>query len=106
MVYVNDEWDEDAMRRELAETIQRHEALARAGKLQVMEITGDLIAREYGTRLGAIIRDRGLTQEALAEQIGVTCSEVSTALGQPDESKLDTLRRIADALGIGVSKTA
>jgi len=99
---VSENLDDEQLKRELAETIERHEALARAGKLDTFEITGDLIARELAPRLRAILRERGMTQKALAEKLGVSPARISAVLKKPNKMKLDTLRRIADALGVGV----
>jgi DNA-binding Xre family transcriptional regulator len=94
--------EDEEFQRELAATIERHEALAKAGELETLEITGDVVAQEYATRLRAIIRARGMTQKALAEKLGVSPARISAVLKKPNKMKLDTLRRIADALGIGV----
>jgi len=100
--YVNDEWDEEEILQEFQENVQRNEALAKAGKLKSIRVTDDMVARELAPRLRAIIRARGLTQKALAEKLGVSPARISAVLKRPNKMKLDTLRRIADALGIGV----
>jgi len=98
----SDDAEDEEFQRELAATIEQHEALAKAGKLETLEITGDVVAQEYASRLKAIIRERGMTQKALAEKVGVSPARISAVLKKPNKMKLDTLRRIADALGVGV----
>jgi transcriptional regulator with XRE-family HTH domain len=53
-----------------------------------------------GERIRLLRRHRGLTQEALAERIGVTSESVSNIERAVHPPSLETLERILNALGI------
>ena len=101
----SDDWtyveeDDEALARELAQAIKENDALAKAGKLDTFEVTDESASKAIADRLRWIIRDRGLTQKALAKRVGVTPARISQVLRNPDRSKVDTLRKIAQALDI------
>lgn len=96
----SDEEDDEALARELARTIKENDALAKAGKLEMFEVTEESASKEIAARLRWIIRDRGLTQKELAKRVGVTPGRISHVLRNPDGSKVGTLRKIAQALDI------
>jgi len=103
----SDDWsyveeDDEALARELAQTIKENDALARAGKLEAVEVTDKSASKAIADRLRWIIKDRGLTQRELAKRVGVTPARISHVLRNPDRSKVDTLRRIAQALDINL----
>ncbi len=89
-----------ALRERLDTIIDADEAAAEAGTLEMMEFTADSPAQAAAKRLRRVLSDRGLTQKELAKVLGVTPAVVSRVLKNPDRSKVATLRRIADALGI------
>lgn len=56
--------------------------------------------REVGDRIRAIRTDRGLTQEKLGERCGMDRIAMNRIEGGHQSARLDTLIRIADALGV------
>ena len=100
-----DDWayaeeDHEALARELAQAIKENDALAKAGKLETLQVTEESTSKEIAARLRWIIRNRGLTQKELAKRVGVTPARISHVLKNPDRSKVATLRNIAQALDI------
>lgn len=60
----------------------------------------DLIAMSFATRLATLRKQRGLTQPALAEQIGVHVSQLRRYEAGTSQPTLDVLRKMALALNI------
>lgn len=85
---------------ELARIIERNDALEKKGKLKCFEINEDTASEALAVRLRRIIKHRGLTQKELAARIGISPVMISRVLKDPDRSKVDTLRKIAQALDI------
>ena len=54
-------------------------------------------------RIKAIRHERRLNQRGLAETIGVTQQSYSQVENKPENSKLSTLMKVADALGVKLS---
>jgi ribosome-binding protein aMBF1 (putative translation factor) len=90
--------DEAALARDLAQAITAHPA--KAGRSRWLEMTDETASKAIAERLRAIMKDRGVTQKALAAKLNVTPARVSHMLKRPAKAKFDTLRRIADALGV------
>lgn len=55
-------------------------------------------------RLKEVLKERGMTQRDLADRMGVTEAFVSKIVSGRSASTLDTLQRIADALGVDVAE--
>jgi len=89
-----------SLRRRFEEQVAADEAAAAAGTLEMMEFTADSPAEAAGKRLRRILKEKGISQKRLAEMLGVTPAVVSRVLKEPDRSKVATLRRIADAIGV------
>ncbi len=57
----------------------------------------------FSERLGALRRQRGLTQAELAARLGISKSAVSMYERGNREPELDLLEKMADLFGVGVS---
>jgi DNA-binding XRE family transcriptional regulator len=64
--------------------------------------SGEAALRLAGNRIATARRKAKLTQKQLAEQIGVTQSEISRIENNPENSTIRTLKRIAKALKVDV----
>lgn len=56
------------------------------------------------TRIKELCREKGMTISAIAEQIGTTQTSLSRALGDNGNPTLETLEKIATALGVNISE--
>ena len=56
------------------------------------------IERQAGNRLQLLLKQKGMTQAALARKLGVSPAVVNRVLKRPDRSMVATLRKIAAAL--------
>jgi transcriptional regulator with XRE-family HTH domain len=59
---------------------------------------------QFGKKLRKIRRDRDMTQEQLAEAIGVTLDFISRMERGQDAASFETLEKLAKALGVPVSE--
>jgi transcriptional regulator with XRE-family HTH domain len=59
-----------------------------------------LFAMEFPERLAALRKERGLTQQALADQVGLAVLQVRRYEGGTSQPTLDVIRRLAIALGV------
>ena len=50
-------------------------------------------------RLKWLLKKRELTQTELAKQLGLSQSAISRVMKKPGTARLDTVRKVADALG-------
>jgi len=91
---------DDLLAAELMQAVEKNDAQEKAGNLVTYEVTEETASKAIAARLRYIIRERGYTQKKLAEKIGVTPARISHFLKNPNRSKVDTLRKIADALDI------
>lgn len=66
-------------------------------------VTTDTLAELFASRLKQAIAQSPMTQKQIATKIGVAPSVVSRILKNPDRSKLETLYRIASAIGMPLS---
>lgn len=57
-------------------------------------------------RMRAARRERGLTQDGLAEASGVGVATIRRMEGSVSETRIDTLARLADALGVDLKTLA
>ncbi|MCK4658593.1 MAG: helix-turn-helix transcriptional regulator [Phycisphaerae bacterium] len=89
-----------ALRRRLDECVDKDEAAAKAGTLEMIEFTADSPAQAAAKRLRKVLTQKGVSQKQLAEMLDVTPAVVSRVLKNPDRSKVATLRRIAATLGV------
>ena len=55
---------------------------------------------EFSERLVALRKERGLTQTALADQVGVAVLQIRRYEGGSSQPTLDVIRRLAIALGV------
>ena len=55
------------------------------------------------SRIKDLLKEKGVTLSALAEQIGMTQTSLSRALGENGNPTFDTLNKIANALNVGIS---
>lgn len=62
------------------------------------------LQQTVGRRIAEIRQERGLTQDALAEQIGVTTRWVQAAEAGGENFTLSTLARFANALKVAVAE--
>lgn len=62
------------------------------------------LRNKFGRKLRKIRRDRDLTQEQLAEAIGVTLDFISRMERGQDAASFETLDKLAKALGVPVSE--
>ena len=61
--------------------------------------TLEFFAMEFPERLAALRKARGLTQTALAEQVGLAVLQIRRYEGGTSQPTLDVIRRLAIALG-------
>lgn len=59
-----------------------------------------LFAMEFPERLTALRKERGLTQQALADQVGLAVLQIRRYEGGTSQPTLDVIRRLAIALGV------
>ncbi len=59
-----------------------------------------LFAMEFPERRAALRKERGLTQQALADQVGLAVLQVRRYEGGTSQPTLDVIRRLAIALGV------
>lgn len=62
------------------------------------------LRNKFGRKLRKIRRDRDLTQDQLAEAIGVTLDFISRMERGQDAASFETLDKLAKALGVPVSE--
>jgi transcriptional regulator with XRE-family HTH domain len=62
--------------------------------------TLELFAMEFPERLAALRKARGLTQQALADQVCITVVQIRRYEGGTSQPTLDVIRRLAIALGV------
>lgn len=56
------------------------------------------------TRIKELCKEKGFTISAIAEQIGTTQTSLSRALGDNGNPTLETLEKIATALGVNITE--
>ena len=86
--------------QQIAELVKHNDRLAAAGQLDSLVLDEDTISKAVATRIRWVMNEQGVSQRQLAEQIGVSSSVISRVLKNPDRSKVETIRRIAEALDI------
>lgn len=91
-----------ALERRLANAVAENDAAERTGRLREFEFKSQSPSQAVADRIKAIAKERGVSQNALASRLGVSPAVISRILRNPDRSKLDTLRRIAEALNVPV----
>ena len=89
-----------ALRQRLTEVIEEEDRQREDAHPSGREFTEDTPAEFAASRLRRVAEQRGITQKAIAEKIGVTPAAINRVFQHPDRSKVTTLRRIADALGV------
>jgi DNA-directed RNA polymerase specialized sigma subunit len=98
----SDDDNDDSFHQELADAVATHRKLEKQGELEMLELAGDEVTRSIAERLRFLMASQHLTQKELARRMGVSAARVSQALKNPDHLKVDTLRKIAAAMGIGL----
>lgn len=86
--------------RELEAEFAQADDMAEQGTLESLEVTEHTLAEIITLRIRAALEAHGWTQARLAEEIGVSATVISRVLKQPDRSRVATLYRIADVLGM------
>lgn len=66
---------------------------------QSVVVTPQTLSDTVQTRLRSALQQSGLTQRQLAERLGVSPAVVTRILQHPERSKLETLLRVAKAMG-------
>lgn len=66
----------------------------------------DLAAMDFAHRLATLRRDRALTQQALADRVGIHVSQVRRYEAGGSQPTLDVLRNIAIALSVSTDALA
>jgi DNA-binding phage protein len=89
-----------ALRQELNQVIEEQDRLSVDSDNGSVEFTEDTPAQFAANRLRHVASQKGLTQKEIAEKLGVTPAAVNRVFQHPERSKVKTLRRIADALGV------
>lgn len=59
-----------------------------------------LVAMDFSERLAAVRRERGLTQQALADAVGIHVSQLRRYEGGQSQPTLDVIRKLAVALSV------
>ena len=59
-----------------------------------------LLAMDFPERLATLRKDRGMTQQVLADMVGITVLQIRRYEGGASQPTLDVIRRIAISLGI------
>lgn len=87
---------------EQEEAIVYYAEEGRIGPADIMLALYGEPGKDFSDYVKAIMADKGITQVALAETMGITQATVSGMVNR-DNPTLDTMRRLADALGVTVS---
>jgi ribosome-binding protein aMBF1 (putative translation factor) len=61
-------------------------------------------AKHYGSKLKLVFKKRGIKQAVIARKLGVAPSVISRVFKHPEKSKLQTIRKIANAAGISMAE--
>ncbi len=64
------------------------------------ETNGGFLGMEFPERLAALRKDKGLTQRALAQDIGIHVTQLRRYEAGTSQPTLDVLRRLAVVLGV------
>ncbi len=64
---------------------------------------GSVRLRVAGSRIAAIRKARGLSQDALGRMVDLPQSQISRLERDPDRASVATLKRLAEALGVSVN---
>jgi len=70
--------------------------------VEPVELNSNLALEVAGIHLRRVALSKGFTQKALAHRLRVNPSVVSRIFKRPERSNLQTMRRIAKALGVSV----
>lgn len=70
------------------------------GGVSVTSLTAAKAAMDFATRLAAIRKDKGLTQQALADRVGVHVTQIRRYEAGNSAPTLDVLRQLAIALSV------
>ena len=71
------------------------------GDLKVAALSSSaLLAMDFPERLTALRKERGMTQQVLADQVGVAVLQIRRYEGGTSQPTLDVIRRLAIALGV------
>lgn len=58
----------------------------------------------YLLRIDEILRERGMTEKALAEKMGISPQSVNSVVRQRENTSVKKLQRYADALNVPMSE--
>lgn len=91
----------EAFLRELSKEHVAAKHVARKNKpAAYVELTPRVAREVTGIHLRRLVRARGMTQKDLASRLGVNPSVITRVFARPDRARVETLQRIADALGV------
>lgn len=77
-------------------------ASVKNGSAEMVDFDPAVPAKRAVGRLKQICKQRRIKQSDIARQLGVAPSVISRVLKHPERSRLETLRKIADAAGIAM----
>ena len=90
--------------RRMAEGHKAFLASVKDGSAEMVDFDPAVPATKAFSRLKQICKQRGIKQSDIAQQLGVAPSVISRVFKHPERSRLQTLRRIADAAGIAIGE--
>jgi plasmid maintenance system antidote protein VapI len=85
-----------------SESLEDQELLAELE--QSVVVTPQTLSDTLQTRLRSALEESELTQRQLAERLGVSPAVVTRILQHPERSKLETLLRVAKAMGTDLAR--
>ncbi len=91
---------DEALHERLHARSSENDQLAKRGQLQPIPFDGDALRQTFSDRIRAVLRKRSMSQKQLAQSLGITPANISRILKRPEKSQVDTLERIAAALGV------
>lgn len=96
---VSSEEDAESFRR-MADGHKAFLASVKSGSAEMVDFDPAVPARKALGRLKQICKQRSIKQSDIARKLGVAPSVISRVFKHPERSRLQTLRKIADAAGI------
>lgn len=79
-------------------------ASVKSSSAEMVDFDPAVPAKRALGRLKQICKQRGIKQSDIAHKLGVAPSVISRVFKHPERSRLQTLRKIADAAGINMSE--
>jgi DNA-binding XRE family transcriptional regulator len=79
-------------------------AAVKNGSAELGDFDPAVPAKAAGSRLKQIFKERGIKQSEMARRLGVAPSVINRMFKHPERSRLETIRKIANAAGIALSE--